>query len=140
MALTVTPDDVFDLIPGAPAVELAHLALALLWAKRELRLRRVDPDALEGDALLTARTAVAAKALALNAGIGGVVSLDSSATEGGLKGIKLPGIELTLAPQSRDARGNLVLAASDWAALAEEFLALAMPVSTRPRLFPGASR
>lgn len=136
----VTADDVQDLIPGAPAPEDAHIALATLWAASELGKHRVTLGVLTGTAADAARAAIAAKSLALKAGLDGAISLGRSATGGGLKGIKVPGLELTLNPTSVDEHGKATVAAADWEAFAQQFLQLAVPVQVQRPWFPGASR
>ncbi|UQN10372.1 hypothetical protein [Deinococcus sp. QL22] len=139
MALAVSPDQVTELIPGAPEPEDAHVTLALIWARGELARRQVVADTLTGDALMAARTAVAAKALAYRAGLGGTLTLLSGSTGGGLKAIKLPGLELSLTPAS-DSHGSSVLAAGDLDAFAAALLLLAVPVGGFAFAFPGAAR
>jgi hypothetical protein len=141
VALSLVPGDVPTLIPDAPTPGQVHVTLALIWARGELLKRRVDPELLTGDALVAARTAVAAKALAYKAGLGGTLTLlDGASTGGGLKGIKLPGLELTMAPASTDSHGLAILAASDLDAFALALLLLAAPTGGRTFVFPGASR
>ena len=140
--LTVTPDDVPGLIPGAPYPEAAHVSLALVWARTQLALRRVDPDTLSGDALLAARTGVAARALALKAGIGGVVSLEGAAVGGAarvIESVRVPDeIEVKYrAPQSTDTA--LALAADGWDATATYWLQQVPGRGSRV-VFPGAAR
>lgn len=139
----VTPDQVPSLIPEAPAPGEAHLALAEVWARGQLGLRQINLDTLEPEQLPLARTAIAARALAVKAGFGGALALEQSGAGQAarvIESVKIDGeIETKFrAPQARDVA--LVSAASGWQAMAEEALAL-IPSPTRPlRLFPGASR
>lgn len=135
----VAPEDVPNLIPGAPVPDAAHLTLATLWAAREMASRNTDPATLTGDHLTAYRTAVAAKSLAYKAGLGGAVTLTGTASGGGLKGIKLPGLELTLNPTTVDVHGNAQVATGEWDAYALAFLDLAAPRPAR-RAFAGVSR
>ncbi|KQR33126.1 hypothetical protein [Deinococcus sp. Leaf326] len=136
----VLPADVPALIPGAPPPEPAHLLLAQGWLLGELALRRVDPATLTGTAETFARTAWAAKALAYKTGLSGTISLTTQASTGGLKGIKVPGLELTLNVGTTDTHGTAVLAAADWDTLAGQFVLLAAPQQPQRRLFVGVSR
>lgn len=135
----VTPADVPALLPGAPQPEQVHLTLASAWVTGELTRLRIDPDGLTAEQQVLVRTAIAAKSLAFKAGLTGTISLTGAATAGGLKGIKLPGLELTLTPPSTDVHGNAVVAAADWEAYALQFLALLGP-ARRARGFAGVSR
>ncbi|MVN88284.1 hypothetical protein GO986_16180 [Deinococcus sp. HMF7620] len=126
------PADVPTLIPGAPIPEAAFLNLAAIWASGEATKRRADLASLSGPAAEAARTAIAAKSLGFKAGLGGVLSLEES-TGGGLKGIKLPGLELTLNPSGTDVHGRATVAAEEWHAFAAQFLDLALPGAPRRR-------
>ncbi|MBZ9753001.1 hypothetical protein K7W42_19365 [Deinococcus sp. HMF7604] len=127
------PADVPTLIPGAPIPEAAFLNLAAIWASGEATKRRADLDSLTGPAAEAARTAIAAKSLGFKAGLGGVLSLEESSSSGGLKGIKLPGLELTLNPSGTDVHGRATVAAEEWHAFAAQFLDLALPGVPRRR-------
>lgn len=136
----IQPADVPDLIPDAPVPEDAHVTLAGIWLVQELLGRGVSVDMVWTDAQTTLlKTTLAAKALALKAGLGGVVTLGESASGGGLKSIKLPGLELSLNTTSTDTHGKAVIAASDWERYALQFLALLLPSAGR-RGFVGVSR
>lgn len=135
----VTPADVPALIPGAPEPEQVHVTLASIWVAGELARLRVDPAGVTSEQETLVRTAVAAKSLALKAGLGGTLSLTSAASAAGLKGIKIPGLELALTPASTDVHGNAVVAAADWEAYALQFLALLSP-ARRTRGFAGVAR
>lgn len=142
--LTVTPQQVPQLIPGAPAdVADAHLGLATLWLAQQLSDRRVSEDALSDQAQIAARTALAAKALELRSALtGGVTRLQvaTSSSGGALESIKLPGLELKLGKTvTVDGAQAHEVAAGTWAALAVQLLALALPSLPR-RVFPGAAR
>ncbi len=131
----VTPEQVPQLLPGAPQPEQQHLTLATLWARGELAARRVDLGALTGDAEVAARTAIAAKSLALKAGIGGVIGLSGKA---GASKIKVGPIEVTLA--ARDAHGQAQVAQTEWEVLAGQLLALAVPARPLRGAFSGVAR
>jgi hypothetical protein len=140
--LTVATGEIAELLPGAPKPKPAFVNLALGWARGELT-RRGAPDSLSGDALLAARTAVAAKALALQAGVGGVISLEGLASGGAAKIIesfKVPDeIEVKYrAAVSQDT--SLALAGEQWDLLAATLLTQALPVVTPRRLAVGVAR
>ncbi|WP_309569624.1 hypothetical protein [Deinococcus sp.] len=143
MTFTVTAGDVARLLPGAAVPDPAHLALAIIWARGELARRRVTLDALSGDALVAARSAVAARALALKAGLGGAIALHASSRAGPAKiieSLKIPDeIEVKYRAVASASEG-LSLTAGQFDALAEEFLSYAVPTVTTARVFPGASR
>lgn len=141
----LVPADVSTLIPGAPPPEQAYLDLARGWLAGELGVRGVTPSELTGDALLLARTAWAAKALAFKAAAGGVIVLERVASTGAarvIESVKIPDeIEVKFrAAASSDQ--SLALASGDWGKLADGFLALVFSlVGSRPqRRFFGASR
>ncbi|GGR62226.1 hypothetical protein GCM10008959_25220 [Deinococcus seoulensis] len=144
--ITVTPAEVPQLIPGAPAdVTDGHLTLAALWVAQRLTERNVSDAALTEPQALAARTALAAKALEVRSALtGGVTRLQVAAgsTSGGaLESIKLPGLELKLGKTTTtDGAELLDVAATTWATLAEQLLAYALPAAPRRVLFPGAAR
>lgn len=131
----VTPADVPDLIPDAPTPQPEHVALATLWARGELAARQVTLDSLTGEAEVAARTAIAAKSLAYQAGFGGVIGLSGKV---GASKIKVGPIEVTLA--ARDAHGQAQVAQGEWEAFAAQLLALAVPARPLRGFFPGAAR
>lgn len=135
----VTPADVPALIPDAPQPEQVHVTLASIWVAGELARLRIDPAGLTAEQQVLVRTAIAAKSLALKAGLSGTISLTGTAASGGLKGIKLPGLELTLTPTSTSVHGSAVVAAADWEAFALQVLALLGP-ARRVGAFAGVSR
>ena len=134
----VTPAEVPTLIPGAPQPEQAHVTLATLWARGELAQRRVALDSLTGDALVAARTAIAARSLALKAGFGGVISLGGVGANTRKK-IELGPIKVEYAV-GMDSQGRAVVEADGWDALALQLLYLALPPVRFSGWFPGASR
>ncbi|MCD0165410.1 hypothetical protein CBQ26_00595 [Deinococcus indicus] len=145
--ITVTPAEVPQLIPDAPAdvtdVTEGHLTLAALWVAQRLAERNVSDTALDTPQRLAARTAIAAKALELRAGTDSGITLHHVATSGPAKvieSIKIPD-ELEVkyrAAASKDE--TLTLTSTHWAGLAEKFLLLAFPSAPRRPLFPGAAR
>lgn len=141
----IAPADVPSLIPGAPAPETAHVDLAGIWAAQELLSRGVSLDTTWSDAQLTLlKTAIAAKALALKAGLGGVVTLEGIAKNGAARVIdtvEIPDevkVKYTKAMTGDEA---LTLASSQWDDLALRFLVQALPASKiRRAAFVGVSR
>lgn len=129
--LTLAPEDVPGLLPitGLPAVQEAFLRLGALWVHGELTRIQVDPDALTEPVLTTARTAIAAKALAYQAALtGGVTALTAAAgSAGGLDSIKLPGLELKLSKATVNGAEGYSVAGQTWDALAEQLLGLITP-------------
>ncbi|RJF74927.1 hypothetical protein D3875_02730 [Deinococcus cavernae] len=135
----VTPEEVTALFPDADEVSSVHLRLAALWLEGELARRSASLAGLTANQLSAVRMAVAARALALKAGVDGTLTFTSSAGGRGLKGIKLPGLELQLNPNQTDQRGNLLLGQADLGTLADQLLNLVFPASIRWS-FPGAAR
>ena len=129
--LTMAPEDVPGLLPitGLPAVQEAFLRLGALWVHGELTRIQVDPDALTEPVLTTARTAIAAKALAYQAALtGGVTALTAAAgSAGSLDSIKLPGLELKLSKATVNGAEGYSVAGQTWDTLAEQLLGLITP-------------
>ena len=129
--LTMAPEDVPGLLPitGLPAVQEAFLRLGALWVHGELTRIQVDPDALTEPVLTTARTAIAAKALAYQAALtGGVTALTAAVgSAGSLDSIKLPGLELKLSKATVNGAEGYSVAGQTWDTLAEQLLGLITP-------------
>lgn len=141
--LTVAPQEVPELIPGAPQPEPGHMDLAALWLGGELLRRRVVDGTLSGPALLAARTALAAKALALKAGVDGALSLQVSAGSGAAKVIESVEVPDEIKVKYRAAQRAdeaLSLASGQWEEVALAYLLLAVGSGARFRAFAGVAR
>lgn len=142
--LTLVPTDVPTLlpIPGLPSVAQPFLNLGAQWVQGELTRLNLTPDALQEPVLTTARTAVAAKALAYQAALtGGVTALTTAATSaGGIDSIKIPGLEVKLSKVSVDGAAQYGVAGQTWDDLAEEMLRLIAPAPAGFLAFAGVAR
>ncbi|MCD0165255.1 hypothetical protein [Deinococcus sp. 12RED42] len=142
--LTLVPTDVPALlpIPGLPSVAQPFLNLGAQWVQGELARLNLTPDALQEPALTTARTAVAAKALAYQAALtGGVTALTTAATSaGGIDSIKVPGFEVKLSKVSMDGAAQYGVAGQTWDDLAGQLLSLITPAPSGFLAFAGVAR
>ncbi|WP_339098302.1 hypothetical protein WDJ50_18650 (plasmid) [Deinococcus sp. VB142] len=141
--LTVTPQEVPELIPGAPQPEPGHMDLAALWLGGELLRRRVAAESLTGPALLAARTALAAKALGLKAGVDGALSLQVSAGSGAarvIESVEVPDEIKVKYRAAQRADEALLLASGQWEEVALAYLLLAAGSGSGVRVFAGVAR
>ncbi|OOV11385.1 hypothetical protein [Deinococcus sp. LM3] len=129
-------------IPGLPSVAQPFLNLGAQWVQGELTRLNLAPDALQEPALTTARTAIAAKALAYQAALtGGVTALTTAATSaGGIDSIKIPGLEVKLSKVSMDGAAQYGVAGQTWDDLAGELLRLINPAPAGFLAFAGVAR
>lgn len=137
----VTPQEAADFFEGAPEVAVSQLTLATVWASGELALRRVGLDHLGAEQRQAVRMAIAAKALALRAGVTGVVGLRASASNAKVVESVEVVDEIKVKFRAAVSADELVtLETGQWSALAESLLQLALPVAHVGFIFPGAAR
>lgn len=136
----LTPEQVPELLPGAPVPAAPHVTIALAWGAQQLLVRGLTIANLTAEQVVLYRTAVAARSLSLKAAIEGTVAVSATSNARVIEQIKIPE-EIEVKWKVAAATDQpLYLAADQWAEMALSFLMLALPGLARRRAFAGTSR